>query len=109
MKAPTTALCLLIILLSSPVAKGEPFSEEDLAATISFDSGHPEEGYLDYARSLARTLSMLNPVQISRVLKGKGPLRKAEVQAAKLIRQQEAAAASLTSQPPGQGKKVEEP
>ncbi len=66
--------------------RAETFSEEDLAATISYDSGHPEEGYREYARSLARTLAMLNPNQVGKVFKGRGPLRKAEIEAAKLAR-----------------------
>jgi hypothetical protein len=82
--SPLIPVWVILLVLGSPGSgKAQPFSEEDLAATISHDSGHPEEGYRDYARSLARTLSMLNPTQLGKVFKGRGPLRKAEVEAAK--------------------------
>lgn len=79
-------LAILLLLVSTNSGRAETFSEEDLAATIAYDSGHPEEGYREYAKSLARTLSMLNPAQIGKVLRGRGPLRKAEIEAAKLSR-----------------------
>lgn len=75
---------LLLLSLTLPVTgSSQQFLEEDLAATISWESGYPEEGYQEYARSLARTLNMLSPTQSSRVLKGKRPYKKAEVAAAK--------------------------
>lgn len=83
---PFLLLILLVLFVSANPVTSQDFSEEDLAATISLDSGYPEEGYLEYARSLARTLSMLNPVQVDKVLKGRGPLRKAEVEAARQAR-----------------------
>ena len=83
----TLALAILLVLGSASSGRAETFSEEDLAATISHDSGHPEEGYREYARSLARTLSMLNPTQMRKVFMGRGPLRKAQVEAAKLARE----------------------
>lgn len=67
-------------------ARAQDFNAEDLAATIAFDSGYPEEGYEDYARSLARTLNLLTQSQSTKVLKGKRPLKKAEVAAAKAAR-----------------------
>jgi predicted outer membrane protein len=81
-----SGLAVLLLLASAGSARAQTFSEEDLAATIAYDSGHPEEGYLEYARSLARTLSMLNQNQVGKVFKGRGPLRKAEIEAAKLAR-----------------------
>jgi hypothetical protein len=85
--SPLLLVWVILLVLGSPRSgRAQAFSEEDLAATISHDSGHPEEGYRDYARSLARTLSMLNPTQVGKVFKGRGPLRKAEVEAAKQAR-----------------------
>lgn len=75
---------LLLLSLALPATvSAQQFLEEDLAATISFESGYPEEGYHEYARSLARTLNMLSPTQSTRVLKGKRPFKKAQVAAAK--------------------------
>ena len=86
-RLPLTRLGLLVFLASASPGISQDFSEEDLAATIALDSGYPEEGYLGYARSLARTLSLLNPAQVEKVFKGRGPLRKSEAQAARLARQ----------------------
>lgn len=87
----------LALSLAFPVVtSAQPFLEEDLAATISLDSGYPEEGYLEYARSLARTLNMLSPTQSTRVLKGKRPFKKAEVAAVK-------AAQKASKNPPSNG------
>lgn len=78
---------LLLLSLTLPVTgMAQQFLEEDLAATISWESGYPEEGYQEYARSLARTLNMLSAAQSTRVLKGKRPYKKAEVAAAKAAR-----------------------
>lgn len=78
---------LLLLPLAIPVTgSAQQFLEEDLAATISWESGYPEEGYQEYARSLARTLNMLSATQSTRVLKGKRPFKKAEVAAAKAAR-----------------------
>lgn len=78
---------LLALSLALPVTgSAQQFLEEDLAATISWESGYPEEGYQEYARSLARTLNMLSATQSTRVLKGKRPYKKAEVAAAKAAR-----------------------
>lgn len=88
MRYPASIHGLVTVLLFAAAcpASSQTFREEDLAATIAYDSGHPEEGYLEYARSLARTLSMLNPTQVGKVFRGRGPLRKAEIEAAKLAR-----------------------
>jgi len=72
-RLPLTHLGLLVFLASASPGISQDFSEEDLAATIALDSGYPEEGYLGYARSLARTLSLLNPAPVEKVFKGRGP------------------------------------
>lgn len=102
-RLPLTRLGLLVLLASASPVISQDFSEEDLAATIALDSGYPEEGYRGYARSLARTLSLLNPAQVEKVFKGRGPLRQSEAQAARLARQAQQETPAGTPAAPGSG------
>ena len=59
----------------APIANAQ-FTEEELAETISYDTGYPPEGYAAYVASLVKTLAKLSPGQVEKVFKGKRPKKR---------------------------------